>query len=127
MGGLRGWFSEDVRAYREAQLSGTGIGPLFPLWKRPTAALAKEMIAGGLVAHVTCIDPKKVPREIAGTVFDENLLARLPADVDPCAERGEFHTCVSAGPMFVHPIPVRRGAIVERDGFVFADLTVAAE
>ena len=119
--------SEDVRAYREAQLSGTGIGPLFPLWKRPTAALAKEMIAGGLVAHVTCIDPKKVPREIAGAVFDENLLARLPADVDPCAERGEFHTCVSAGPMFVHPIPVRRGAIVERDGFVFADLTVAAE
>lgn len=119
-------YLEDVRGYREARLAGSGITPRFPLWKRPTAELAAEMIAGGLVAHVTCLDPARVPRELAGAPFDERLLARLPADVDPCAERGEFHTCVSAGPMFAHPIPVCTGQIVERDGLVFADLTVVA-
>lgn len=119
-------YLEDVRAYREAQLAGSGISPRFPLWGRPTAELAGEMIAAGLVARVTCLDPTKVPRELAGEVFDESLLERLPDEVDPCAEQGEFHTCVSAGPMFAQPIPMRTGEIVERDGFVFADLTLPA-
>jgi len=117
---------EEVRAYRQTHLAGSGLTPRFPLWNRSTAELAGEMIAAGLVAHVTCLDPGKVPRELAGQVFDNSLLQRLPDEVDPCAEAGEFHTCVSAGPMFAHPIPVRLGAIVERDGLVFADLTVAA-
>ncbi len=119
-------FLEDVRAYREQQLSGTGITPRFPLWQRPTAGLAAEMIAAGVVAHVTCLDPKKMPRELAGEVFDRAFLERLPAEVDPCAENGEFHTCVSAGPMFAHPIGVEVGERVEREGFVFADLTLAS-
>jgi len=118
-------YLEDVRAYREAQLAGTGIEPLFPLWGRPTAELAREMISAGLVAHVTCLDPRKVPRRFAGRRFDAELLAQLPVEVDPCAERGEFHTCVCAGPMFSHPIRVRVGEIVERDGFVFTDLLLA--
>lgn len=118
-------FLEDVRAYREAQLSGSGIAARFPLWQRPTAELAAEMIAAGLVAHVTCLDPKKVPRELAGRTFDRELLDRLPAGVDPCAEQGEFHTCVSAGPMFTRPIRVEVGETVDRDGFVFADLRLA--
>lgn len=117
---------EDVRAYREAQLDGSGITPRFPLWGRSTAELAAEMIVAGLVAHVTCLDPTKVPRELAGEVYDKSFLQRLPAEVDPCAEAGEFHTCVSAGPMFAHPIPVEVGETVQRDGFVFADLRVAA-
>ncbi len=118
-------FLEDVRAYRETQLDGTGMTPLFPLWRKPTDELAAEMIAAGLVAHITCLDPKKVPRELAGHAFDEDLLGRLPPQVDRCAERGEFHTCVSAGPMFAHPISVEVGEVVEREGFVFADLTLA--
>jgi uncharacterized protein (TIGR00290 family) len=117
-------FLEEVRAYRVRMLDGSGIAPQFPLWGRPTRELAEEMIAAGLVAYVTCLDPKKLPRELAGRQFDREFLARLPAEVDPCAERGEFHTCVSAGPMFRHPIPVAVGETVERDGFVFADLTV---
>ena len=117
-------FLEDVRAYREAQLAGSRITPMFPLWKCPTAELADEMIRAGLVAHVTCLDPKKVPPEMAGKRFDRGFLDRLPADVDPCAENGEFHTCVSAGPMFTRAIPVEVGQTVERDGFVFADLTL---
>ncbi|HUT09654.1 MAG TPA: hypothetical protein VMY42_04095, partial [Thermoguttaceae bacterium] len=115
-------FLEDVRAYREKMLSGTGIEPRFPLWQRPTDELAREMIAAGLVAHVTCLDPTKVPRDLAGHVFDRDLLERLPPEADPCAERGEFHTCVSAGPMFARPIQVEVGETVEREGFVFADL-----
>ena len=118
-------FLEDVRAYREAQLDGTGIRPLFPLWQRPTAELAREMIAAGLVAHVTCLDPQKVPRHLAGRRFDAEFLAQLPAEVDPCAERGEFHTCVTAGPMFSRPIEVQVGQTVEREGFVFTDLLLA--
>ena len=117
-------FLEDVRAYRERMLDGSGIMPLFPLWGRPTRELAEEMIAAGLVAHVTCLDPKKLPRDLAGRQFDRDFIARLPAGVDPCAERGEFHTCVSAGPMFRQSIPVAVGEVVERDGFVFVDLTV---
>lgn len=119
-------FLEDVRAYREAQMAGTGITPQFPLWGRPTLALAEEMIAGGVVAHVTCLDKRKLSRELAGERFDRGFLARLPTDVDPCAERGEFHTCVSAGPMFAHPIPVEIGETVDRDGFLFTDLRLAS-
>jgi uncharacterized protein (TIGR00290 family) len=119
-------FLEDIRAYREAKLAGSGIAPLFPLWGRDTAALAEEMIAGGLKAHLTCVDPKKLPAHFAGRPFDRALLAELPAGVDPCGENGEFHTCVSAGPMFAHAIDVRAGAIETRDGFVFADLLPAA-
>ncbi len=119
-------FLEDVRQYRETQLAGTGICPRFPLWGRPTRLLAEEMIAAGLVARVTCLDPKRVPPELAGAVFDRQFLSRLPAEVDPCAERGEFHTCALAGPMFQRPIAVEVGPTVERDGFVFTDLALAS-
>ncbi len=117
-------FLADVRRYRQTQLTGTGVAPLFPLWGRATDKLAAEMIASGLIAHITCLDPRKVPRELAGARFDEDLLARLGPDVDPCAEHGEFHTCVSAGPMFGRAIPVKIGRTVEREGFVFSDLTL---
>jgi uncharacterized protein (TIGR00290 family) len=119
-------FLADIRAYREEKLEGSGIEPLFPLWGRDTGALAREMIAGGLEAHITCVDPKKLPARFAGRAFDRALLAELPAGVDPCGENGEFHTCVSAGPMFAHAIDVRLGHIETRDGFVFADLLPAA-
>ena len=115
-------FLEDVRRYREAKLAGTGIEPLFPLWGRPTRALAGEMVEGGLRAFITCVDPRLAPREWAGRPFDRAFLEALPEGVDPCAERGEFHTFACAGPMFERPVPVRVGRIVERDGFVFADL-----
>ena len=115
-------FLADIRAYRERQLAGTGVTPIFPLWQRETRALAEEMIAGGLVAHLTCIDPRRLDRAFAGRTFDAALLADLPAGVDPCGENGEFHTFVSAGPMFADPQQIRRGEVVERDGFVFADL-----
>src|ERR1700687_3397670 len=110
-------FLEDIRAYREQKLAGTGIAPLFPLWGRDTAVLAEEMIAGGLEAHRTCVDPRKLPAHFAGRVFDRALLAELPEGVDPCGENGEFHTCVSAGPMFSAPIAVRAGGVEMRDGF----------
>jgi uncharacterized protein (TIGR00290 family) len=115
-------FLADIRAYRERQLAGTGIAPLFPLWGRDTRALARAMIDGGLVAHVTCVDPARLDRSFAGRRFDHAFLADLPPGVDPCGENGEFHTCVSAGPMLSAPIPVHPGAVTERDGFVFADL-----
>lgn len=115
-------FLEDIRAYREATLAATGVTPLFPLWGRPTATLARDMIAGGLQARVVCLDPRKVPRSLAGRRFDETLLRALPSGTDPCAERGEFHTCVVAGPMFRHRLRVRVGETVDRDGFVFTDL-----
>jgi uncharacterized protein (TIGR00290 family) len=115
-------FLEDVRTYREDRLRGTGLEPLFPLWGRPTGALALDMIAGGLEARITCLDPRVLDREFAGRRFDSALLAALPAGVDPCGERGEFHTCAIAGPMFSRRIEVMSGEIVERDGFVFADL-----
>jgi uncharacterized protein (TIGR00290 family) len=115
-------YLEDIRAYRQRQLASTGIAAVFPLWQKPTGALAAEMIHGGLVAYVTCLDPARLPAELAGSRFDERFLARLPAGVDPCAENGEFHTCVTAGPMFDRPIPVEVGETVERDGFVFTDL-----
>jgi uncharacterized protein (TIGR00290 family) len=115
-------FLEDIRAYREKQLAGSGLQPLFPLWKRPTGVLARHMIASGVRAILTCVDPKKVPASFAGREFGPELLAELPPDVDPCGENGEFHTFVHAGPMFRTSISVRVGAVVERDGFVFADI-----
>jgi uncharacterized protein (TIGR00290 family) len=115
-------FLEDVRRYREQRMSGTGLAPLFPLWGRPTPALAEEMIAGGLQARLSCVDPRVVPAALAGRAFDRGLLADLPAGVDPCGENGEFHSFAWDGPMFRHPVPVRVGAVVARDGFVFADL-----
>jgi uncharacterized protein (TIGR00290 family) len=116
-------FLADIRAYRERQLAGTGVAPLFPLWGRDTHALAREMIGAGLVAHVTCVDPSRLDRTLAGRRFDAQLLADLPAAADPCGENGEFHTFVSAGPMLAAHVPVRVGDVTERDGFVFADLT----
>ena len=115
-------FLEDVRKYREDRLAGTGLTPLFPLWGLPTPALARDMIAGGLRARLATIDPRVMPRELIGAEFDEALLAALPASVDPCGERGEFHTCVTAGPMFDRAIPVTCGEVVEREGFVYGDL-----
>ena len=115
-------FLEDIRRYREAKLAGTGIAPLFPLWGIDTGRLAREMIAGGLEAYVTCVDPRKLPASFAGRRFDLDLLADLPAGVDPCAENGEFHTFACAGPMFTRPIAVKTGEVVTRDGFVFCDV-----
>ncbi len=115
-------FLADVRAYRERMLSGSGVTPIFPIWGADTRVLASHMIDAGVVAHLTCIDPARLPRHCAGSVFDRKFLAALPADVDPCGENGEFHTFVSAGPMFAAPVPVQSGAVVERGGFLFADL-----
>ena len=115
-------FLEDVRRYREERLAGSGLTPIFPLWNRPTPELAREMIAGGLQARLTCVDPRVVPSAFAGRSFDTALLADLPPGTDPCGERGEFHTCVTGGPMFSRPLDVEPGVIVDRDGFTFADL-----
>lgn len=115
-------FLEDIRKYREENLAKCGIAPVFPLWGRDTRILAQEMLAGGLRAYLTCIDPKKLDASFAGRAFDEKLLADLPPSVDPCGENGEFHTFACAGPMFTSPILVDPGEIVVRDGFVFADL-----
>ena len=115
-------FLEDIRAYREERLRGTGLAPLFPLWKAPTHRLAEQMIADGLQAYLTCVDPRSLDPSFAGRPFDRRLLAELPAGVDPCGERGEFHTCVTAGPMLTTDLRVRVGDVVERDSFVFADI-----
>jgi uncharacterized protein (TIGR00290 family) len=117
-------FLEDIRAYRERQLAGTGIDPLFPLWGTPaqTPALAREMAAAGLRAVLTCVDPRQLADRFLGREFDAGLLAEFPPSVDPCGERGEFHTFCYAGPVFAGPIPVRAGERVVRDGFHFLDL-----
>jgi diphthamide synthase (EF-2-diphthine--ammonia ligase) len=120
-------FLEDVRDYRLGLMAGTGMDALFPLWGRPTAALAHSMIAGGLEARVTCVDPRQLPGTFAGRSYDEAFPADLPATVDPCGENGEFHTCAIAGPMFDAPIAVIAGETVERDGFVFSDLKLATD
>jgi uncharacterized protein (TIGR00290 family) len=119
-------FLEDVRLYREQQLAGSGISALFPLWGSSTAALADEMIAAGLEARLTCVDPRMLPASFAGRAFDRALLGDLPPGVDPCGERGEFHTFAWAGPMFRHPVRVSVGETITRDGFVFADLMAEA-
>jgi uncharacterized protein (TIGR00290 family) len=116
-------FLEDIRRYREERLRGTGLTPMFPLWMRPTDVLAREMLDGGLEAYLTCVDPRVLPASFAGRRFDDALLTDLPPEIDPCGERGEFHTCAIAGPMFKRRIEVAPGTVVERDGFVFADLT----
>ena len=115
-------FLEDVRRYREERLAPTGIAPLFPIWGTPTDALARRMIDARLRARLTCVDPKSLDARFAGREFDATLLAELPASVDPCGERGEFHTFAYDGPMFRRPVPIRGGEVVTRDGFVFADL-----
>jgi uncharacterized protein (TIGR00290 family) len=116
-------FLEDVRRYREERLAGTGLTPLFPLWKaKTTSALAAEMIEGGLRAYLSCVDPRKLDPSFAGRAFDQSLLQDLPPAVDPCGENGEFHSFVWDGPMFQRPVAVKVGDIVDRDGFVFADL-----
>ncbi len=117
-------FLEEVRQYRIEKLEGSGLEPLFPIWKtKPTADLAREMIGGGLQARLTCVNPRQLDRSFAGRSFDAAMLADLPEGVDPCGENGEFHSFACSGPMFNHPIPVRVGEVTERDGFVFADLT----
>jgi len=115
-------FLQDIRDYRERQLQGTGLKPLFPVWETPTAKLARDMIAAGVKAKITCVDPAQVDRTFAGRDFDQALLDSLPPGVDPCGENGEFHTFVYDAPVFSRPIEVRMGEIVERDGFVFADV-----
>ena len=115
-------FLEDIRRYREERMAPTGLRPLFPLWGRPTRALAAEMIDGGLRARLTCVDPRALDASFAGRAFDHDLLAALPPEADPCGERGEFHTFAWDGPMFREPVPVSVGEVVHRDGFVFADL-----
>jgi uncharacterized protein (TIGR00290 family) len=115
-------FLEDIRRYREDRLAGTGLTPVFPLFGADTAALARDMIAGGLRARITCLDPRVLDRGFAGREFEAALLADLPASIDPCGERGEFHTFAYQGPMFRRPIPISTGITVERDGFVFTDL-----
>jgi uncharacterized protein (TIGR00290 family) len=118
-------FLEDVRAYREKQLAQTGLSPCFPLWGLPTDSLARTMIAEGVRARLTCVDPRVLSGAFAAREFDARLLAELPAEVDPCGERGEFHTFVYDGPMFSAPVAIEAGEVVERDGFVFADLLPA--
>jgi uncharacterized protein (TIGR00290 family) len=115
-------FLEDVRRYREEKLNGTGIAPMFPLWQRPTDALAREMIDAGVETYLACVDLKQLSKAFAGRRFDHALLGELPASADPCGERGEFHSCVVAGPMLSRRIPVAVGDVVEREGFAFADL-----
>lgn len=115
-------FLEDIRAYRETMLDGTGIRPIFPVWGIPTDRLAQEMIGGGLEAIIACIDPRKLDESFAGRRFDAALLADLPESIDPCGENGEFHTCVTGGPMFDGKVAVTAGEIATRDGFVFADI-----
>jgi diphthamide synthase (EF-2-diphthine--ammonia ligase) len=120
-------FLEDVRKYREDRLAGSGLEPMFPIWKtKPTAALARDMIEGGLQARLTCIDPRKLDRAFAGRTFDDQLLADLPPGIDPCGENGEFHSFAYAGPMFAQEIAVDVGETVDRDGFVFADLKLSS-
>ena len=118
-------YLEDIRAYRTEKLAAIGMQAIYPLWGRDTADLARDMIADGLSAHLVTVDPRKLEKSFAGRRFDAALLADLPANVDPCGENGEFHTAVVAGPMFTAPIDVRLGEIVERDGFVYADVIPA--
>jgi uncharacterized protein (TIGR00290 family) len=118
-------FLEDIRRYREERLAGTGLTPIFPLFGIDTTMLSREMVACGLRARLTCVNPKVLDARFAGREFDASLLDELPASVDPCGERGEFHSFAYAGPMFSKPIPIKSGEVVERDGFVFADVQLS--
>lgn len=118
-------FLQDIRDYREARMAGSGLLPVFPLWGRPTGALARSMLRDGLQASVVCVDPRKLPARFAGREFDEDFLADLPSTVDPCGENGEFHTFVHHLPSFRSPVAFTRGVVVEREGFVFADVVPA--
>ncbi|MHB1700201.1 MAG: Dph6-related ATP pyrophosphatase [Acidobacteriaceae bacterium] len=118
-------FLEDIRAYRVEKLAGTGLEPLFPVWGIPTDRLAREMMAGGLKARLTCVDPRYLDASFAGREFDAQLLEDLPAEVDPCGERGEFHSFAYEGPMFARGIPVEYSHTVERDGYAYAELLPA--
>jgi len=118
-------FLQDIRDYRERQLQGSGLEPLFPVWQIPTAQLARDLIAAGVKAKLTCVDPSQMDRSFAGRDYDQGLLDALPPGVDPCGENGEFHTFVYDAPVFSRPVAVRMGEIVERDGFVFADVLPA--
>jgi uncharacterized protein (TIGR00290 family) len=120
-------FLEDIRAYREEKLAGTGITPVFPLWQRPTVQLARDMIESGMEAFLATVDLAKLPASFAGRRFDNALLADLPDGVDPCGENGEFHTCVTAGPMFAGSLPVMPGEVVTRDGYAYCDLLLDPE
>jgi len=115
-------FLQDIRDYRVRQLQGSGLEPLFPVWQIPTEQLGREMIAAGVKAKITCVDPSKLAKSFAGRDYDLRLLQVLPPEIDPCGENGEFHTFVCDAPVFSRPIGVRVGEVVERDGFVFADL-----
>ena len=120
-------FLEDVRDYRVSRLAGSGLEPLFPIWKtKPTRQLADEMIAAGLKARLTCVNPKRLDASFCGRVFERSLVTDLPDDVDPCGENGEFHSFAFEGPMFHHPVHHQLGDIVERDGYVFADVIPTA-
>lgn len=118
-------FLTDIRAYREKQLSGTGLQPVFPVWAIPTDILARDMINAGLRAKLTCVDSKQIDARFAGREFDAKLLSELPASADPCGENGEFHSFVYAGPMFREPMPIEAGEVVQRDQFFYADLLPA--
>ena len=120
-------FLEDIREYRQRAMDGTGLRPLFPLWDRPTDVLAREMISLGIRAVLTCVDPSKLAPSFVGRAFDHELLDELPPEVDPCGERGEFHTFVWDAPGFSSPIPIRTGEVVTRDGFVFCDVLADAD
>lgn len=120
-------FLEDIRKYREEKLASCGMIAVFPLWGLETRSLARKMVDAGLQAYLTCVDPKQLDAAFAGRIFDASLLADLPAGADPCGENGEFHTYAYAGPMFRAPIPVKTGEVVERDGFVYADVLLALD
>jgi len=120
-------FLEDVRRYREEKLAGSGLSPLFPLFGADTSALARQMVAGGLRARITCVHPPVLDASFIGREFDAALLDDLPPDVDPCGERGEFHTFAYRGPMFSRDIPIESGIVVHRDGYVFADLVARTD
>jgi uncharacterized protein (TIGR00290 family) len=117
-------FLRDIRTYREEKMASLSIKPIFPLWDSPTKNLANEMIAGGLKARITCIDPAKLDARFAGRQWDKSLIEELPRSVDPCGENGEFHTFAYDGPMFSHPLKVRTGQTIERDGFIFTDIAM---
>jgi uncharacterized protein (TIGR00290 family) len=119
-------YLEDIRAYRERQLEDTGLTPLFPVWKIPTRQLAADMITAGIRAKITCVDGSKLDRSFAGREYNQEFMESLPPTADPCGENGEFHTFVYEAPVFTRPLAVETGEIVERDGFIFADVVPAS-